>query len=191
MPRTAKPGIDWPAIRERFEQGDTAHSIAKDHDVSKQAIAKRAKKEKWGIIERAIIDPDRWLPATTMFAVLEGNYQYTPEKVAEALEAIAWGANYSVAAGLIGVTSKTFKLWRDSCPELEQAIGQAQSSAAMDSLKSMKLASMMDWKAAEKLLSFNPRTKDDMGQTQSTGGVTIVLNVPRADMIDVTPEIEQ
>ena len=47
MSFTPKPGIDWEEIKQRLANGETATAVARDHDVTRQAITKRAKKEGW------------------------------------------------------------------------------------------------------------------------------------------------
>ena len=46
MPAHTKD-VDWPAIRVRFKDGEPASAIARDVDVTRQAILKRARKEDW------------------------------------------------------------------------------------------------------------------------------------------------
>ena len=39
--------VDWPAIRARIEAGEGYTSVAKDFEVTRQAIQKRWKREEW------------------------------------------------------------------------------------------------------------------------------------------------
>lgn len=190
MPRTAKPGVDWPAIRARYESGEAANSIAKDNPVSKQGIMKRAKREAWGKPETLTLNTPQWLPMTTSFKELLDRPAYTPAKCAKALDAIAQNANHSVASALIGISRETWRIWRETCPALKTAVELAQASQAMEDLRSIGTAAKSDWKAAERRLAANPLTREDYKQDTGGGGLHVTINVHRAteaDMVDVTP----
>lgn len=192
-----KPGIDWVEIRERYKSGETPYQIAKDVDVTRQAIMKRAAKENWDKPKTVTINPGNWLPTVTEFNELQQFPLYTEEKVSEALELIAIGANHSVASAAIGISRETWRRWRDACPKLETAIEEAQAHHARKALMSIARAADGDWKAAERQLASNPLTKDDYAQKDGKTGISVTFNINRASpeeieqthkVIDVTPE---
>ncbi|SRR6266567_316781 len=43
------PNVDWPSIRQEYEQGFSQRSLALKYSVSQAAISKKANKEKWVI----------------------------------------------------------------------------------------------------------------------------------------------
>ncbi len=193
----SKPGIDWRAIRERFEAGEAAHSIEQDVDVdvSRVAILKRAKKEQWGKPVTLTVSPVKWLALATGFVELEGRDTFTPEKAAEALSLFEIGANHSVVRAAIGIGANTWTRWRNDCEGLRTAIEKAQANHAHKALSRIDLAAENDWKAAERQLSTNPLTKDDYAQKDGHGGISITFNINRAKPEEIEAahmvEIEQ
>jgi len=175
-----KAGVDWKEIERRYRAGESMNAIAKDSNVSGQAIAKHRDREGWTIPRAVTLDAEKWLEVTTQFSALEGNHNFNPGIVANALEAYGQGANHRVAAALVGINENTWKKWRDVCPALQEAIYSARASHAMHNLGSIYRAAEDDWRAAERALQTNVLTRDDWASKHSpdTGGaVNVQINI--------------
>ena len=61
----AKPGINWAEIQARFNDGESAYSLASYYDVSRQSITKRASKEGWGNVQHKVKLARKIVKATT------------------------------------------------------------------------------------------------------------------------------
>ena len=72
MPAHTKP-LDWDSIRTRFHDGESATSIARDFDITRQGILKRAKKEDW--LGKGVVV----VPATQRTFPVAIDQEYTPE----------------------------------------------------------------------------------------------------------------
>ena len=55
----SKPGIDWVVIEARVKQGEALAAIARDYNISRQAIQKRSKRDGWLSVNEAVKDARR------------------------------------------------------------------------------------------------------------------------------------
>lgn len=193
MPK-AKPGIDWPEIRERYKRGDNTRKIAREYvsetgeTVTRQSIEQRRDREGWQIPNTAVIDASRWLPVARRFKELKGRPSFKPKLVAQALEAYTRGANHNVAAGIIGVTRECWRIWRNECPGLSEAIETALASNAMHALSTIHEAAGDDWRAAERVLTANSLTREDYSpKPQAGAGGLVQVNIDLGNTPDSTP----
>lgn len=72
MPAHTK-AVNWEAIRTRFHDGESATSIARDFDITRQGILKRSKKEDW--LGKGVVV----VPATQRTFPLAIDQEYTTE----------------------------------------------------------------------------------------------------------------
>lgn len=192
-----KPGIDWEPIKDRFRAGETAHQIAKSVDVTAQSIAKRAKKEGWFKVPAAREDVIWELTGKELWIKdLAERDLFTPECAARMLGALKAGATFKLAAATAGVTVDTLSSWRKASPGFQKEVTEAMAQAAMKAIKQIDGAANRDWKAAERMLTFNPLTKDEV--RPSDGGrqgpvIQVNIGIDRTKggteppVIDVTP----
>ena len=196
-----KPGIDWKVIRARYEGGESSYSIAKTVDVVAASIRSRASRERWA--KKAVAtaqdielvlesdESEKWCKDLATRA------KFTPEKGAKILTAIKKGATIRMAAAMMGVAERTLKDWAASSPHFTFAIEGARASNAMRLVGYMDNAAAKDWKAAERLLSVNPMTREAFAPRGAANGhgVTVQVNVgvgrPKvekdAEVVDITP----
>lgn len=71
--------IDWPAIREKFEQGISQRTLARRYGVNQASISRRANKEAWNINPRITPASER---------ISDALPEKPPETLAEAVEAL-------------------------------------------------------------------------------------------------------
>lgn len=198
MPPVSKPGIDWPAIRARFQAGESAHAIAKTLPVSKQGIYKRAHREGWGQVK-----PDPAEVHSLVNARWTGElarcHSFSAERAAKILTALRGGATLTIASAAAGIDPKTLRSWRERSPGFSTEVDTAIGASALQNVGNIQTAANSgDWKAADRMLQVNPIAKDDFANQHggAFGKVTVVFNINRASQeeieaahtIDVTPE---
>jgi|TARA_Y100000034_G_C6700977_1_gene309131 hypothetical protein len=197
-----KPGIDWDDIRQRFEAGESSHSIAKTAGVVASSIRGRARKYGWTkptenkpenevalVLEKGALK-SQWvkdLAKRTSFDAVKG---------AKMIHAVQLGASLHMAALMVGVPEATARDWVKASPDFDLAIDGARAAHAYRLVGYMEKAAERDWKAAERQLSVNRITKGlySRGMTGSQGpAVQINVGVGRpkaaigAEVIDITP----
>lgn len=195
MPQQSKPGVNWDAIRQRYEAGETPREIWRtDVGVTRQAIEARVKKHGWRQTEAARKIAEHQQMVRQQAATL-ANSPYapvpvqacwgkdTPETRAHILHNLERGATFDLAVKAAGLSRMTLHRWRETDPEFANQIEAARSGHAITHIGVIDYAGRetKDWKASAHLLSKNPLTKADYGDTAKAGGPTIqvVLNVTR------------
>lgn len=189
MAAPKKPGVNWVAIRKRFESGETAHAIAKSGaGVTRQTIESRAKREGW--YDGASI-VEKFKPPTTPSS------KATPDTKRLILEYLQDGLSQKRAAALAGVAEHSVINWRKADEAFDAACRQAAQVFAKRHIGNIARAGDIgDWRASAYLLERHPETKQDFGGTNTArlgaGGIQVILNVPlpTATDPDGTPMIE-
>ena len=160
---------DWPAIRAAWERGIGATEIARSipQTPSRQAIETRAVKEGWSVAR---------LPTETKELT-------DPRQII--LARIRTGATFELAAAAAGISSRCLLNWRHDNPDFEELIKAQRAAYLAGKIGQIDEAGERDWKAAAYLLERANETRDQFGQKQDSGGVTIVLNVDRSQGISI------
>ena len=175
-------GLPWSEIeaewRERRQKGKVNLSrLSRDFDCTPALIRARIKRYAWeSPNERAIMERTRALPGQAVIG-----YKGDPETVGKILDGLEAGNNYATSCALAGVNYTTFKKWREADTEFDAMINESLARSAQKNLNRIDNLADRDWKAAEKLLSVNPLTKEDFSQNKHVGGGTInvQINIPR------------
>lgn len=192
---TAKPGIDWVAIEARVRAGEAALQIAKDHEVSCQAISKRARKEGWRKTALQVRAETEFKPAAV-------NGKGRPETKLAIIHALEKGVQQKTAAGVAGIAEDTLLEWKTRDPAFREECQAAVQRFIQTNLGRVdKAADRGDWKAATWMLGKHPASKPDYAEDAiGKGGavLNIILNIPKpgqatieaaeVQMIDVTPD---
>ena len=205
MPQPNKPGLPWPTIQARYAAGESASTLARELGCSRQAIAKRAKREGWWDFDRIASQvpetksetvtpepaPTATDPVTPPIVIHNGSRKSsldrygnrTPENKAEILRLAAGGATFNTMAARAGMNPSALKAWRDAEPEFEMAIQDAMSryiEARMGNINAA--ADRGDARAAQWAVERHHLTRDELGSgSAGNGGPTIiVVNVPRS-----------
>lgn len=183
------PGVNWIAIKASWESGTTSYQLAKDYPITRQAIDKRAKAEGWSR-DAGFQQPGGWLGVACQTNIIdEPRVGATPELLAGVLEAVSQGGTQEIAARAAGISPDTLRRWCERDKSLANAIDAAKSQRALKRMQNIdKAGDRGDWKASAYLLERDDLTKASFGG-HSSGGVTIVLNIPR-EPVDITPPIE-
>lgn len=185
---------DWQLIRQRYEGGETAYSIAKKMGKpTKQAIMKRAAKEGWTQGSRkALLATVSQLPIVRKALEVRHSDFRTPEAIATVIEMIAQGATQELAAATIGVSREALGKWKKEDAEFALLIARARAGCLTGYVGLIhESAHKGDWKAAETMLKSAPETRDQFGSSpHGSPRLEVVINISRDDthVVDSTAE---
>jgi len=166
--------VNWNLIKPRWENGETSTQIARDVDVTRQAIDKKAKKEGW---QRQSADsPMNWLQLAenTYICASKSSDKRTPGIVGAILDSISRGVPQGIAAKMVGVSPSTLTKWKREDPELVRLMSMAGSQAVDVYVQLIRKAGERDWKAVRFLLENHPEAAEDYGQKSKSSGPLIV-----------------
>lgn len=170
--------INWPAIKVRYEAGETPYSISKalGGTPSKQGIVKRAKKEGWGTEGNS-----EWLSVAERLPITQDSRRElaTPQILGTVLEYISMGAPEYLAAQAAGISRDSLGRYKAECPELAEQIKSAKAMRAIERIKRIEKAGERgDWKADQFLLEKDETTREQFSG-KDKGGMNIILNIQR------------
>jgi hypothetical protein len=199
----SKPGINWAEIEARFNNGESAYSLANDYDVSRQSITKRAKKEGWGNIQHKVKLARKVVETTTNDKKVRQPTTIVPRKVdhvqkfdkdtpevKEAILALLRDGNPKmIAAQASGVSYDSFNRWVKRDPQFASLVREAESMAVVERLSSIKrAASRGDWKADTWILEKTQR--EIFGNNDNkNNNLAVQINIQRdnaAETIDIS-----
>ena len=198
--------VDWPAIRARIEAGEGFTSVAKDYEVTRQAIQKRCKREEWLKGKTRTIAVRRELhKRNLMLANATPQPDGQPQLVAGAqpkaalidkndkrgviLEMLNEGVPKVHAARAAGVHENTLTRWLNEDAEFSDAVRAAESAAVALRVRRIGKAGEKDWRADSWYLERTQRAEFG-SDSQRGGGVAVQINIERGgdtEVIDVTP----
>ena len=180
MANNQNPGVNWIAMKAEWEGGKTSYRLSQEYPVTRQAIDKRAKKEGWSR-DAGNQQPGGWLAVAEQTNIIdEPRVGATPEKLAGILEALSAGGTQEIACRANGISPDTFRRWCERDKALAHAVDAAKSQRALKRIGNIeKAGDRGDWKASAYLLERDEQTKGSFGGHTGSGGITIVLNIPR------------
>jgi len=198
--------VDWDEIRLRVQEGEGFSSVAKDYEVSRQAIQKRCNREAWVSDKPRTIAAKRELfkrnqkaqpPATAQPVQPVAVMQPQPsqavlardDKQSTVLALLKDGVPKTHAAAVAGVSEATLHRWVNDDDKFKSEVRQAESEAVALRVQRIGKAGEKDWRADSWYLE---RTqKAQFGAEAGKGsGVAVQINIMRGDdaeVIDVTP----
>ena len=201
----AKPGIDWAEIEAKFNNGQSAYSIANDYDVTRQSITKRASKEGWGIVKHKVKLAREVIKATTNTTTKDGKerqpttisvtkplhvqrFDKDTVETREAILALLRDGNPKViAAQASGISVDTFNRWVQKDSMFASLVREAESVAVVSRLQNIqKAGDRGDWKADSWYLE---RTQREIFGSNETKGnaLAVQINIHRdSDLETVT-----
>lgn len=200
MPRRTKPGVNWTEIEQKVRAGQSTTSLAKEYDLARQSIDKRANKEGWRD------GPQKWMPAvsqTNTSKALESPQTVTdrdmvtrghwsPETQAAILYALSEGQALAQAAESNGISYEQFLRRRKADVIFDRLVAQARNGVCGEmQTEIVKSARRGDWKAAESFLKASPETRKDWsGNNAGAGGITVNIAIWGEDkqpIVDIAP----
>ena len=188
----AKPGVNWAEIQARFNDGQAAFSLAKEYDVSRQSITKRANKEGWANVQHKVKLARKVVQATTETTTKDKERQPTTiattkplhvqkfgkdtVEVREAILALLRDGNPKmIAAQASGVSIDSFNRWVQKDLHFASLVREAESVAVVERLSSIKrAASRGDWKADTWILE---RTQREIFGSNETKGNALAVQI--------------
>ena len=203
----AKPGINWAEIEARFNNGESAYSLANDYDVSRQSITKRASKEGWGIVKHKVklarqvikattnttTDSKKERQPTTISVTKPLHVQKFDKDTVETREAILAllrdGNPKVIAAQASGVSYDSFNRWVQRDQHFASLVREAESMAIVSRLSNIQNAGKRgDWKADSWYLE---RTQREIfgNNDNKNNALAVQINIHRdnaAEVIDVS-----
>ena len=198
--------VDWPAIRARIEAGEGYTSVAKDFDVTRQAIQKRCKREEWlkgkdrtiavrrelhkrnQILANATAQPETQ-PQPVAVAQPSQPVMLRDDKRMAIIEMLGEGVPKVHAAAIAGVSEATLHRWVNEDEKFKSDVRAAESAAVALRVRRIGKAGEKDWRADSWYLERTQRAEFG-SDSQRGGGVAVQINIERGgdtEVIDVTP----
>ena len=188
----AKSREFWRQVRLTYETKPVStYALAKQFDVTRQAIDKRAKKEGWQKCEGEALQVAEVLPICNTKGkqgVRLGSR--SPENIAQAIEIVRKTGNEGLAAAAIGVHQDTLRRWKSEDPDFAAEMQAARARKLYDWADSIDRAASKDWKAAAYQLERAPETREQYGtRLDGSGGTTVILSISRgSDSVTIDGE---
>jgi len=198
----AKPGINWAEIQARFNDGESAYSLANDYDVSRQSITKRASKEGWGGVQHKVKLARKVVQATTQATTNEDKERHTTTiattkplhvkkfgkdtiEVREAILALLRDGNPKmIAAQASGVSYDSFNRWVQKDQHFASLVREAESVAVVSRLQNIQNAGKRgDWKADSWYLE---RTQREIfgNNDNKNNALAVQINIHRDNQVE-------
>tara|TARA_R100001163_G_scaffold447_1_gene649 strand:+ start:866 stop:1513 length:648 start_codon:yes stop_codon:yes gene_type:complete len=193
--------VDWETIEYRVKNGESTFTIAKDFDVSRQAIDKRARKYGWKHFTKSVTKARSIAEKKTGMqlqpsprAVAQMQYvktatqkfdKDTPERRHSLLSLLRQGVPRVHAARSSGISLSTLNRWMEGDKEFGSECSAAESDAVASRLQNIKKAGDKgDWRADSWWLEKTQR--ETFGQKDSNNNsLAVQINISRGDTDEV------
>ena len=203
--------VDWDEIAARLMAGEPTARVAQDYEISRQAIAKRAKREGWLDSQvvmqsarknaehltglkvairrpRVAVQPSATVSATNAGLVQKFNKD-TPEVRNAILGLLKDGVPKLHAAQAVGVHENTLNRWLNDDSGFSAEVRAAESAAVALRVQRIGKAGEKDWRADSWYLERTQKATfgSDAGKG---GGLAVQINIMRdgePEVVDVTP----
>ena len=195
--------VDWDEIKERVLAGEGYTSVAKDYEVSRQAIQKRCNKEEWIANKPRSMAVKRELykrnqkaqpiataqPAQPVAAQPAQPVVLREDKRAAIIQLLADGVPKTHAAAVAGVSEATLHRWVNEDDKFKSEVRAAESAAVALRVQRIGKAGEKDWRADSWYLERTQKSTfgSDAGKG---GGLAVQINIMRdgePEVVDVTP----
>jgi transposase-like protein len=190
--------FDWPAIRARFELGETPGAISRSLGgrPSRQAIHKKLKGQGWKVYEP--VDDEGDSVDGAMALMESGQWgKCTQQNKARVIKVLRNGATYKIAAATIGVGDRTLRDWRDKDPVFAGLCEAAQAADMQETMAYLQKLGKTDPNIAKFRAQRHRLTRDEYGEqpapyarigTQFNILGRLDLGIDRGPVIDAEPE---
>ena len=198
----AKPGVNWAEIQARFNDGQAAFSLAKEYDVSRQSITKRANKEGWANVQHKVklarkvvkattettTNKDKERQPTTIATTKPLHVQKFGKDTVEVREAILAllrdGNPKMIAAQASGISIDSFNRWVQKDLHFASLVREAESVAVVSRLQNIqKAGNRGDWKADSWYLE---RTQREIfgNNDNKNNALAVQINIHRDNQVE-------
>jgi DNA invertase Pin-like site-specific DNA recombinase len=193
--------VDWDEIKQRVLAGEGYTSVAKDYEVSRQAIQKRCNKEEWiankprsMAVKRELFKRNQKAqPIATAQPVAVAVQPAQPvvlreDKRAAIIQLLADGVPKTHAAAVAGVSEATLHRWVNEDDKFKSEVRAAESAAVALRVQRIGKAGEKDWRADSWYLERTQRGTfgSDAGKG---GGLAVQINIMRdgePEVVDIT-----
>ena len=195
--------VDWDEIKERVLAGEGYTSVAKDYEVSRQAIQKRCNKEEWIANKPRTMAVKRELfkrnqktqpiataqPAQPVAVQPAQPVVLREDKRAAIIQLLADGVPKTHAAAVAGVSEATLHRWVNEDDKFKSEVRAAESAAVALRVQRIGKAGEKDWRADSWYLERTQKATfgSDAGKG---GGLAVQINIMRdgePEVVDITP----
>jgi DNA invertase Pin-like site-specific DNA recombinase len=194
--------VDWDEIKQRVLAGEGYTSVAKDYEVSRQAIQKRCNKEEWiankprsMAVKRELFKRNQKAqPIATAQPVAVAVQPAQPvvlreDKRAAIIQLLADGVPKTHAAAVAGVSEATLHRWVNEDDKFKSEVRAAESAAVALRVQRIGKAGEKDWRADSWYLERTQRGTfgSDAGKG---GGLAVQINIMRdgePEVVGITP----
>ena len=184
--------VDWDEIKQRIVQGENFTAVARDYEVSRQAIQKRCKKECWVADKPITMAVRRQLhkrnqamqpvaevqPVQPVKAQPKASVLGRQDKRAAVLELLAEGVPKAHAAPAAGISEATLHRWMNEDERFKSDVRAAESAAVALRVQRIGRAGEKDWRADSWYLERTQRATFG-SDAHKGGGVAVQINIVR------------
>jgi hypothetical protein len=184
--------VDWDEIKQRVVHGENFTAVARDYEVSRQAIQKRCKKEGWIADKPITMAVRRELhkrnqamqpvaevqPVQPVKAQPKASVLSRQDKRAAVLELLAEGVPKAHAAPVAGISEATLHRWMNEDDRFKSDVRAAESAAVALRVRRIGRAGEKDWRADSWYLERTQRATFG-SDAHKGGGVAVQINIVR------------
>jgi DNA invertase Pin-like site-specific DNA recombinase len=184
--------VDWDEIKQRVVHGENFTAVARDYEVSRQAIQKRCKKEGWVADKPITMAVRRQLhkrnqamqpvaevqPVQPVKAQPKASVLSRQDKRAAVLELLAEGVPKAHAAPVAGISEATLHRWMNEDDRFKSDVRAAESAAVALRVQRIGRAGEKDWRADSWYLERTQRATFG-SDAHKGGGVAVQINIVR------------
>ena len=184
--------VDWDEIKQRIVQGENFTAVARDYEVSRQAIQKRCKKEGWisdkpitTAVRRQLHKRNQAMqpvaevqPVQPVKARPKASVLGRQDKRAAVLELLAEGVPKAHAAPVAGISEATLHRWMNEDERFKSDVRAAESAAVALRVQRIGRAGEKDWRADSWYLERTQRATFG-SDAHKGGGVAVQINIVR------------
>jgi uncharacterized protein YjcR len=184
--------VNWDEIKHRIVQGENFTAVARDYEVSRQAIQKRCKKEGWVADKPITMAVRRQLhkrnqamqpvaevqPVQPVKAQPKASVLSRQDKRAAVLELLAEGVPKAHAAPVAGISEATLHRWMNEDDRFKSDVRAAESAAVALRVQRIGRAGEKDWRADSWYLERTQRATFG-SDAHKGGGVAVQINIVR------------
>ena len=184
--------VDWDEIKQRIVQGENFTAVARDYEVSRQAIQKRCKKEGWvadkpitTAVRRELHKRNQAMqpvaevqPVQPVKAQPKASVLGRQDKRAAVLELLAEGVPKAHAAPVAGISEATLHRWMNEDECFKSDVRAAESAAVALRVQRIGRAGEKDWRADSWYLERTQRATFG-SDAHKGGGVAVQINIVR------------
>ena len=184
--------VDWDEIKQRVVHGENFTAVARDYEVSRQAIQKRCKKEGWVADKPITTGVRRQLhkrnqamqpvaevqPVQPVKAQPKASVLGRQDKRAAVLELLAEGVPKAHAAPVAGISEATLHRWMNEDERFKSDVRAAESAAVALRVQRIGRAGEKDWRADSWYLERTQRATFG-SDAHKGGGVAVQIKIVR------------